>query len=191
MDFSEEIIIEQINLNEIEGYKYLYDNYYSSLCNFSSRFFKHKSNSEDVVQDVFLKLWKGNASFKSIKALTSYLYLSVKNASLNAIRNDSKLSDIDISENSDVRTMRIEDKSIEQILIEEEYYRQIYNAIGKLSEERKNVILLSMEGLANKEVAEKAGISINTVKTLKLKSYRFLRNELEFSVLLLLLHLMN
>ena len=191
MDFSEEIIIKQINLNKIEGYKYLYDNYYSSLCNFSSRFFKQKANSEDVVQDVFLKLWKSNASFNSIKALTSYLYLSVKNTSLNAIRNDSKLSDIDISTNSDVRSMRIEDKSIEQILIEEEYYRQIYNAIGKLSAARKNVILLSMEGLANKEVAEKAGISINTVKTLKLKSYRFLRTELEFSVFLLLFHIIN
>lgn len=191
MDYSEEIIIKQINLNKIEGYKYLYDNYYSSLCNFSSRFFKQKANSEDVVQDVFLKLWKSNARFNSIKALTSYLYLSVKNASLNAIRNDSKLSDIDISNNSDVQSLRIEDKSIEQTLIEEEYCRQIYNAIGKLSVERKNVILLSMEGLANKEVAEKAGISINTVKTLKLKSYRFLRNELEFSVLLLLFHIIN
>lgn len=191
MGKSEDIAIEQINLKELEGYKYLYDNYYSSLCNFASKFFKQKTDAEDVVQDVILNLWKSNSNFNSIKALTAYLYNSVKNASLNAIRNDAKWADIDISNHSDVKNLRINEKSVQQVIIEEEYYRQIYVAINKLSPERKNVILLSMDGLTNKEIAEKAGISVNTVKTLKLKAYRFLRNELELPVLLLLLQILN
>ena len=110
---------------------------------------------------------------------------------MNAIRNDAKWADIDISNHSDVKNLRINEKSVQQVIIEEEYYRQIYVAINKLSPERKNVILLSMDGLINKEIAEKAGISVNTVKTLKLKAYRFLRNELELPVLLLLLQILN
>ena len=191
MDYSEEIIIEQINLKKTIGYKYLYDNYYSSLCSFSSLFFKQKANAEDVVQDVFLRLWKSDSSFNSIKALKSFLYFSVKNASLNAIRNDSKLTGIDISNNTDISRLIIEDKSIEQILIEEEFYRQIYVAINKLSPKRKIVIALSLEGLTNKEIAKKTNVTENTVKTLKLKAYRCLREALEWSVLLFLLHLIN
>ena len=191
MKNSEKTIIEQINLKELNGYKFLDDNYYSSLCSFSSHFFKHKTDAQDIVQDVFLRLWKSDSSFNSIKAITSYLFLSVKNASLNAIRNDSKWSDIEITNDNDIRSIRIEDKSIEQILIEEEFYRQIYIAINKLSPERKKVILLSMEGLTNKEIAEKTGISVNTVKTLKLKAYRFLRKELEHPVLLFLFQILK
>ena len=191
MGKSEDIVIEQINLKKAEGYKYLYDNYYQSLCNFSSKFFKHKADSEDIVQDVIFSLWKSNSNFNSIKAITSYLYLCVKNASLNAIRNTSKLSDIDISNNIEIQNLKIGDKSIEQILITEEYYRQIFVAINKLSPERKNIILLSMEGFSNKEIAENAGISFNTVKTLKLKAYRLLKKELEWSVLLLLTYFIN
>ncbi|PCH68358.1 MAG: hypothetical protein COC06_09665 [Bacteroidales bacterium] len=183
----EEMIIQQINQKKFEGYEYIYDNYYSSLCSFSSRFFKSKSDAEDVVQDVILRLWKSNSNFNSTKALTSYLFFSVKNASLNAIRNDSKWSNIDINHYD----IKIDDKSIDQVLIEEEYYRQIHLAINKLGPERKRVILLSMEGLSNKEIAEKTGVSVNTVKTLKLKAYRFLREELELPALLFLLHLIN
>ena len=107
MGKSEDIVIEQINLKKLEGYKYLYDNYYLSLCNFSSKFFKGKTDTEDIVQDVIFSLWKSNSNFNSIKALTSYLFSSVKNASLNAIRNNSKLSDIDISNNEDIQNLKI------------------------------------------------------------------------------------
>ena len=190
MKNSENTMIERINLKKIDGYKYLYDHYYSSLCSFSSRFIKQKIDAEDVVQDVFMKLWKGDSDFNSTKALTSFLYFSVKNASLNAIRNNSKWPDTDIS-NTNILNIRIEDKSIEQILIEEEFYRQIYVAINKLSPRRKEIILLSMDGLSNKDISDKTGVSINTIKTLKQKAYSFLREELEFSVFLFFIFLMK
>lgn len=177
-----EKIIELINKKQSKGYKFLYDHYYASLGSFASHFFKQKANAEDIVQDVFLKLWKSDTSFNSMKALTSYLYTSVKNASLNAIRDNSKLSDIDLSENDNIKNLKINDKTIEQVLIEEEYYRKIYIAIEKLSPKRKKIILLSMEGLTNKEIAKKLNVSVNTVKTLKLKAYKILREELEWAV---------
>jgi len=187
----EELIVKQINLKKVEGYKYLYDNYYSSLSNFSSRIISQKKGAEDIVQDVFLRLWKGNSKFDSLKALTSYLFLSVKNTSLNAIRNEHRLLDSDITESLEIVSIGTDDKTIEQILIEEEFYRQIYVAINKLSPERKNVILLSMEGLSNKEIADKSGISVNTVKTLKLNAYRILRDELEHPVILFFMQLVK
>ena len=191
MEKIKNIVIEQINLKKKEGYKFLYDTYYSSLCNFSSNFLNQKATAEDVVQDVIMNLWRGDANFNSEKALTAYLYNSVKNASLNAIRNNTKWSGIDISNINESGSLRIKDKTIQQIIIEEEYYRQIYVAISKLSPERKKVIMLSMKGLTNQKIADKSGVSVNTIKTLKLKAYRFLRTELELPALLLLLQLLN
>lgn len=191
MDNFKDHIIDQINSKKIEGYKYLYDNFYASLCSFSANFFEHKEDAEDIVQDVFMRLWKGVSIFNSIKALTSFLYLSVKNASLNATRNRAKWSEFDISNNGEIANLKLEDKTIEQVLIEEEFYRQIYMAINKLSPERRKAVMLSMEGYTNKEIADKIGVSVNTVKTLKLKAYRFLRDTLEPSALAFLLSLMN
>ena len=138
-----------------------------------------------------MRLWKGDSTFDSIKALASFLYLSVKNASLNATRNRAKWSGNDVFDDEDFINLKIEEKTIEQLLIEEEFYRQIYVAINKLSRERKEVILLSMEGYTNKEIADKTGVSVNTVKTLKLKAYRLLRDTLEPSALAFLLSLIN
>lgn len=191
MDRFKKHIIDQVNSKKIEGYKYLYDNFYASLCNFSANFVEYKEDAEDVVQDVFMRLWKSDSSFDSTKALTSFLYLSVKNASLNATRNRGKWSEFDISNDGDISNLELEDKTIEQLLIEEEFYRQIYVAINKLSLERRRAVMLSMEGYTNKEIADKIGVSVNTVKTLKLKAYRFLRDTLEPSTLAFLLSLLN
>ncbi|MEN8229495.1 MAG: sigma-70 family RNA polymerase sigma factor [Bacteroidota bacterium] len=177
MSRSDYKIVTSINQKELSGYKYIYDHYYASLCSFSCRFSIRRSDAEDIVQDVILRLWRGDSIFNSLNALTSYLYKSVRNSSLNAIRNNSKMLDTDLSANSS-NNLKVADMSILDVMIEEEYYRQIHIAVNNLSPKRRKVILLSMEGLSNKKIAEKIGVSVNTVKTLKFKAYRCLREYL-------------
>lgn len=177
-------IIDLINLKKADGYKYLYDNFYSSLCSFSSKILNNSSQSEDLVQEVFIRLWKSKSSFPNLKALTAFLFISVKNASLNYQRNNFGKIKLNITDETIWNEIEIDDKSVIQLIIEEEYYRQVYAAINKLSPKRRNVLLLSMEGLSYKEIADKTGISVNTVKTLKQNAYKFLREELEYPVLL-------
>lgn len=177
------IIIASINEKNIDGYKYIYANYYTSLCNFSTRFSISNKEAEDIVQDVILKLWQNSAKFNSFKALKAFLYTSVKNSCLNAIRSKSRRSVIELSEHA-LLSMNSEQESIQALIIEEEYYRHIHLVIQQLGPERKKVILHSMDGLSNKEIALEIGKSINTVKTLKSKAYRFLREKLKPAALL-------
>lgn len=179
-------IIDQINLKKSEGFRYLYNHYYSALCSFSSKIVKNRSEAEDLVQELFVKIWKEKINFSSLKSMTSFLFISVKNASLNYNRNQSKKIKIDFSEIYNSTEIEITDRTVIQLMIEEEYYRQLYVAINKLTPKRKKVLLLSMEGLSYKEIADATGISVNTVKTLKQNSYKFLREELEYPVLLFL-----
>ena len=54
-------------------------------------------------------------------------------------------------------------------VIEEEVYSMIYKAIDELAPQSKKVILLSLQELSNGEIAEQLGISINSVRTLKVE----------------------
>lgn len=175
MDRIQKSVLEQINSKKIEGYKYLYDNYFASLCSFSAHFVGNRDEAEDIVQEVIIRIWNGRATFNSLAALTSFLYVSVKNASLNTIRDHSK----ECHGVDGCNCFAAEDKIVDQLMIEEEFYRHIYAEVNKLTPERRNIILLSIEGFSNQEIAEKTGVSVNTVKTLKLKTYRLLRSAFE------------
>jgi RNA polymerase sigma-70 factor (ECF subfamily) len=131
------------------------------------------------VQDVFLRLWKSEAKFDSLSSLKAFLYNSVKNASLNALRYHAKFSGSGMHGDQTANLPEMKESAIERMIIEEEYVRQIHLAINKLSDERRKIILLSMEGHGNKKIAQSLGISVNTLKTLKRKAYRFLREELK------------
>ena len=63
----------------------------------------------------------------------------------------------------------------------------LYVAIDQLPPQTRNVILLNLEGKTSPEVAEELGISVNTVKTIKLRAYRVLRERLKGIQWLLLL----
>lgn len=179
MNVSDDHVIELVNLKRKDGFKYLYDCFFPSLCRFSYRITNCLSESEDIIQELFVRLWKSDVKFTSKPALVSYLYLSTKNASLNALRHSGKGKKAENNELSLLEKVDNGEASIQQIMIEEEVHRQVYNAIYELSPERRNIILLSMQGFTNSEIAKIAGISINTVKTLKLRSYRILRNRLK------------
>lgn len=177
MNWLTDKILIQVNKKSIKGFRSLYENSYSSLCSFSNKLLNNKQVAEDVVHDVFLRLWNGKTSFNSPKALMAFLYISVRNASLNELRVNKKFTDCALTDNLDFTAT--EEDSLQQIMIEDEYYRQLYAAINLLSPQRRKIILLSMEGIASKDIAQMLGISVNTLKTLKRKSYQFLRNKLE------------
>ena len=64
------------------------------------------------------------------------------------------------------------------LTVKEEIIRQLYHHIEELPTEQRRIILLRIEGYTWEEIAERLGISINTVKTQKARSYRFLREKM-------------
>ena len=75
----------------------------------------------------------------------------------------------------------------EEFILEEEVHAMVYDAIKDLSERSRRVVILTMEGLSNPEIAKELGVSVNTVKTIKLRAYRVLRERLKGIQWLLLL----
>ena len=174
-------VIDGINEKKDEAFKYLYDTYYASLCRYAGRFVGEFMDEEDVVQEILVKLWEREGSFENMKALSAYLYRSVHNACLVFIRDQKEFREEKlIGKLGEVMEFNSPDN--EQLLIEEEYYRQIFVVLNSLPEERRVIVEMTMEGIKNEDIARQLHISVNTVKTLKKKAYVYLREQLSKEV---------
>lgn len=131
---------------------------------------------------------KASVSSSDSKKLTNYLYRACYNNALLYIRNnqirDSILSSLPSEEDFE------DEEMIYALTVKEEAIRQLYFYIEELPAEQRRIILLRIEGHSWDEIASKLGVSINTVKTQKSRSYKFLREKLgnsTYSVLLSLI----
>jgi RNA polymerase sigma-70 factor (ECF subfamily) len=69
-------------------FKILFDEHYRPLCNFAFRITGDLDKSEDIVQDVFVKIWNQNDLLKANKNIRSFIYTMVRNHALEVIRRD-------------------------------------------------------------------------------------------------------
>lgn len=176
MLYTEEQILEVANTKDRLLYKRLYDAYYAALCRYASRLLQDTASEEDVVQEVFMRFWELETSFSEARAVTTYLYRAVYNACMNVLRDRKEYSGTMMPYE---QTYADFDSDVnERLLIEEEYFRQIYLAIDSLALQRRQIILKTLEGKKIEEIAREMNISINTVKTLKRKAYNDLREML-------------
>lgn len=122
-----------------------------------------------------MKLWDGRAVFENEKALTVYLYRSVTNNALKYLR------DRDVEEARLKLWSEVEQEMTEEdfsSVVREEVLRKLRELIELLPEERKKIILMSMEGMSGEEIAIQLGVTIHTVKQQKYRAYKFIKEQL-------------
>lgn len=178
------LLLQQLGKGNRIVFKQLFEAYYHPLHGFAKKFISDSDVCNDIVQESFVGLWAKRKDISNSSAIKSYLYSSVRNASLNFLRNEEIKS-----RNQEQILALSSDWYYEDSLLEEEVHSQIYDAIKELSPQTRKVIVFAMNGSSNAEIAEELDISVNTVKTLKQRAYKFLRERLEgvHWILLLLL----
>lgn len=156
-----------------KSFKKLFEEYYSRLCYFSYQFVGSKASAEDIVQDAFIKFWNQREEVSSHAiAVKSFLYTTVRNASLNYIRHEKVAFNYQEKQDNDP----LDDFDVVHTLIRAEVLAEIHKAIEQLPASCKRISKMGyLEGMKNKEIAEKLGISINTVKTQKQRALQLLR----------------
>ncbi|MGE0092402.1 MAG: RNA polymerase sigma factor [Bacteroidales bacterium] len=151
------------------AFKLLFNDFYAGQVMFAKKIIGNRQDAEDIVQEVFLNIWKSKKSFSNEISFKAYLYLSTRNKCIDYIRKDKHL----MKELSVADLMSTDE--MDQI-IKTEAFTLLYKAIEKLPPQTKKVILQSMKGHTVQEVADILKVSVNTVKTLKQKAYRMLRD---------------
>lgn len=166
----------------------LFKDHFVHLCNFARGYLNDTEDAKEIVQEVFFKLWQNRDSINLDKSVKSYLFTSVRNRSLNFIRDHKKFKsqvlDVDIADY---------DLAFEQdVFSKYDLENRINVALNKLPEKCREVFVMSrQEELKYKEIAEKLNISVKTVEAQMSKALRILREELKDYILLILLFLLK
>ena len=187
MIHQEEKIIRYLKEKNAECVKMIFDNYYQVLCLFALRFVHSFEDAEDVVQEVLVNFWEKKRGTVFEGSLKSYLFGAVQKEALYMIRQSGRLIFEEIGNYSDVLLDEVSVEREEDINARREKLRK---EIQLLPEKCREVfIAIVLEGLSYKEVADKLGVSVNTVKTHYARALKQLRDNLDTIILLILLRL--
>lgn len=154
---------DQVSMGNVEAFTKIYQFFQNKLTIFSTALIHSKTIAEEVVEDVFIRLWINHPKINTIENLQVYLYTAVKNRSLNAINSINKKI---ISEPFDTLDTQIQslDENPAEKLISTEMLKKVDLAIQQLPPKCKMIFKLVREdGLKYKEVAAILNISVNTI----------------------------
>jgi len=171
MQQTDQQIWESIRAGNVGALRTLHDRYFFALCHFADKSLHQLPVSEELVSNCFLRLWEQRKTITIHQSLKAYLYFMVRNQVIDYVRaNKNKLVAVD---------EKIPEIPTEEEIDRQEFYAILYRAIGKLPEQRRQILeMAALDSMTYREVAEKLSISVNTVKTQMGRAYQFLKEEI-------------
>lgn len=166
-------------------YSYIFKEYYSALCHYAEKIIGEPGYAEDIVQDVFEKLWQKPYAFEDLRHLKDFLYKATRNAALNFLKGAQHSKE---RQAKFLHEQEAAATSEDLDIIRMEVFRVIYREISNLPEQCGKIVRMSyIEGLKNEQIAESLSISLQTVKNQKTRGMKLLRMRLSLPVITLFL----
>lgn len=172
-------------------YKLLFRKYYANLLFYATRIVGVEE-AEDVVQDVFVELWRRQENVKVGEQIQAFLYRAVYTRALNVLKhrevhNGYEAAMMDIHQRR-VEFYQPDSNDVVKRIEDRELRRQLTAAINELPDKCKMVFQLSyLHDMKNKDIAEMMGVSLRTVEAHMYKALKMLRDRLGYLNLMLAL----
>lgn len=161
-----------------EDFTAIFRQFYAPLVRYARGITGNESLAEDVVQDVFAKLWADRKQTTITMSLSALLYTMVRNRALNMNRRTKKIA-TGVAP-TDVEARRDRAPALDDVLAAERLQERLYDWIQDLAPRRKEAFMLSRyHGLMHSEIATIMGISKRTVNTHILLALKELRRRLD------------
>jgi RNA polymerase sigma-70 factor (ECF subfamily) len=168
--------LRQLQDGDEDAFTKIYDCYWQPLFVVASHKTGNLAEAEEIVQDIFLDLWRRREELDITTGLSAYLSTCVKYKVLNVLAKRQQA--LRYSKYAS-HTLRPEDHSTEDWLQFEQLKAQLAEATAKLPEKCRMVFQLSREkGFSQKQIALHLGVSEKTVESHLTKALRVLRNSL-------------
>ena len=165
--------MQGFQMGDKKSFELIFQIFYPALCLYALKITGDQFSAEDIAEESFVKIWQRHANFSHIKVLKSYLYTTVRNASINWSKQNKKQQQFFNKEYSDYKKP-IQTKL--ENLIEVETFRELYCAIENLSPQCKKIItMLFIEGKRTKQVAKELQLSHSHVSTQRKRGLVLLR----------------
>lgn len=170
----EDVIIVLLREGNENAIKIIFDKYHASVFFFATQLVKDSFIAEDIVAESFIKLWQRKTDFRHLPAVKSFLYVTVKNACLNHLKQFNRHSACheEIKYLSDTS----EDLYADQKLLKAEMLQEIWKDIEELPPVRRKIFkMIYMDGLNTFEIARELRISVDTVRVQKARALHTIR----------------
>jgi RNA polymerase sigma-70 factor (family 1) len=175
--------IAAFNQKDVSAYNHAFKFYYPALCDFAGRLVG-ADTAEDIVEDLFLKVWTSTQEFKDTDHFKAFLYHAIKNAALDVLKKDRRATDRHLLY---TEWQEKDEANYLAGIIRAEVVTELYAAIAELPKGKGGIIKMTyLEGKSNQETADELGLSVQTVKNQKLRGLALLRKKLPDGAFVLL-----
>lgn len=174
---SDNEIIKRIRQGEVKEFESLFRSSYVSLVRYAKTFVRDHDTAEEIVQDLFVRLWNERNRIKIENTLNGYLFRAVHNRCLHWLEHRK------VVEKHERETIREQKGSIENVS-EQVQYNELQSAVVRILErlpERcgKIFCMNRFEGMRYNDIAEKLAISVKTVEADMGKALKEFRKALK------------
>jgi RNA polymerase sigma-70 factor (ECF subfamily) len=169
-------LVQLLQKGNVAAFDSLFEGYSQKLFGFALKYFKNESDAEELVQEVFVKVWENRQTLKSELSFKSYLFT----IALNQIRKhfNKKATSLRYLE-----SLQNEPEFIDYQAVNDDNYesalQQINLIIEQMPPRRREIFTKSkLEGKSSKEIAAELNISAGTVDNQVSEALRFIRSRL-------------
>jgi RNA polymerase sigma-70 factor, ECF subfamily len=170
------LLFSRIKSGDEHALRDLFKKYYASLCTFAYVFIKNKEQAEELVADVFIKIWEKREKIEIASSLKAYLYVATKNQALaNLQKSNIFFQQIDqLPPHLAINYITPEDT-----FTSGEFFRDLSSIIDTLPAQCRIIFIMhKIDGFSYREIADILQISVKTVENQMGKALKFVREEL-------------
>jgi RNA polymerase sigma-70 factor (family 1) len=174
---SDEELLARLAANDEAAFRSLFEKYRDALFTYTARFVRSDQVAEELVMDVFMKIWLGRELALEIDCFESFLFRVARNKCIDFLRSAAR--DSNFKELIWARLQKLPEEQADSMLIVQEYEAKVREAIGLLSPQRRKVYQLSREQeYTHDQIARQLGISKATVNNHIVEAQGFIRKYL-------------
>ena len=174
-----EAIFARIKDGDERAFERVFRAFYRPLCDYAVTLLGSEEDAEDVVQDLFTRVWADRQGMEVQESVKSYLFTAVRFGALNVLKRRAVEQKHSASLAEFIEDLQREDYSEE----ETRRVERIKEVLQTLPAQCRTVFTMScLEGKKYSEIAGKLGITVNTVKSHVAKAYRDIRAAVDKGV---------
>ncbi len=173
--------IELFRNGNLEAFERVYRDFWNKVYQFAGLFIDDDFEREDVVQEVFLRIWNKRNVIDTDKDFNGFLFITTRNIVFNRLRNTNRKERIDIV----AEKIGLEDNLDIEATIDADFYRKhLDSLIALLPERQREAFCLSRkENLPIRKIAERMGITESAVKRHINLALKFLKTNLPLLII--------